>query len=146
MTAGANFSSSLQRFLDAQSNGFDAVIAELKRGHKVGHWMWYVFPQIQGLAHSATSKRFAIKNIEEAHAYLRHPVLGDRLRICVDIVNSVNGHTAEQIFGYPDYLKFRSSMTLFDFVEEGRNPFSQALRHYYNGEPDTRTLDILKEL
>lgn len=108
--------------------------------------MWYVFPQIQGLGRSPTSVCFAITSIAEARSYLNHPILGNRLRTCTDLVNGTEGRTAEQIFGYPDYLKFRSSMTLFEYVDEESSSFSHALRRFFDGEPDPRTLDILNRL
>lgn len=136
----------LERFIDAQRDIFNTVIVELKQGKKSGHWMWYVFPQIQGLGRSPTSICFAITSIAEARSYLNHPILGNRLRTCTDLVNGTEGRTAEQIFGYPDYLKFRSSMTLFEYVDEESSSFSHALRRFFGGEPDPRTLDILDRL
>jgi len=98
----------LQRFLEAQDHIYDAVLDELRAGEKSSHWMWYIFPQITGFGHSGTSQKFAMTSLEEAKAYLQHPVLGPRLRECTQLVLDVNGRTAEQIFGYPDHLKFRS--------------------------------------
>src|SRR4051812_7538752 len=103
----------LQRFIDAQQPVYDTACAELRNGRKRSHWMWFVFPQISGLGYSATAQQFAISSLDEARAYLAHPVLGERLRECSRIVASVEGRSAEDIFGYPDYMKFRSSMTLF---------------------------------
>src|SRR6059058_6299598 len=105
---------SLQRFVDAQEGVFAEVCAELAAGRKESHWMWFVFPQLQGLGSSATARRYALASVEEARAYLAHPVLGARLRECTRLVNGTEGRTIEEIFGYPDYLKFRSCMTLFE--------------------------------
>jgi uncharacterized protein (DUF1810 family) len=136
----------LQRFVDAQRDVFIAVTEELRRGQKSGHWIWFIFPQILGLGQTSTSRHFAISGPAEARAYLTHSLLGSRIRMCTEMVNAIEGRTAEQIFGYPDFLKFRSSMTLFDYVEQGRNPFADALRKFYGGEPDARTLNILNRL
>ncbi|OEU60748.1 MAG: calpastatin [Desulfobacterales bacterium PC51MH44] len=134
----------LQRFLSAQGDRLGSVMQELNRGKKWGHWMWYVFPQVQGLGRSPTSERYAIHSEDEAFAYLHHPVLGPRLLECTKAVNGHQNLTAEQIFGYPDYLKFRSCMTLFAKVAGKNSPFSEALEKFFVGEPDTRTLSILE--
>ena len=97
----------LQRFIDGQSHVLDNVLSELRAGRKTSHWMWFIFPQIQGLGRTSVSKEFAICSLAEAKAYLEHPVLGPRLRECASLVASINGSSAEEIFGYPDYLKFR---------------------------------------
>ncbi|UHD16619.1 DUF1810 domain-containing protein [Thiocapsa bogorovii] len=136
----------LQRFLSAQGDDLGAVVQELKYGQKSGHWMWYVFPQVKGLGRSSTSEHFAIQNEGEARAYLLHPVLGERLIECTEIVNQHRDITAERIFGYPDYLKFRSSMTLFERVAGENSPFSRALEQFYGGERDALTLSILKSM
>lgn len=133
----------LHRFLDAQDKVYDSVCAELRVGDKRGHWMWFIFPQIKGLGHSATAIRFAISSREEAEAYLQHPVLGPRLRECTRLVNMVEGRSIERIFGYPDDLKFRSSMTLFAHVSTDNQVFLEALRKYFGGEFDSLTLDRL---
>jgi len=99
----------LQRFVDAQNPVFEQVCSELRAGRKASHWMWYIFPQLRGLGHSPTAIHFALSSLEEARAYLEHPILGPRLRTCTSLVNDLTNSTAEQIFGYPDYLKFRSS-------------------------------------
>src|ERR1035437_4121812 len=133
----------LQRFLDAQNSVYDQVCSELRKGDKRGHWMWFIFPQIQGLGHSATATRFAISGREEAVAYLEHPILGPRLRECTRLVTIVEGRSIEQIFGYPDYLKFRSCMTLFAHVAADNQVFLEALRKSCGGEFDRLTLERL---
>lgn len=133
----------LDRFVKAQEGIVERVGRELSQGSKRSHWMWYVFPQIRGLGQSMMAQQYAIGSLEEAEAYLAHPVLGRRLREWTDLVLKVRGKSAEEIFGYPDYLKFRSSMTLFSFVSEERSPFHQALETYYDGRPDEKTLRIL---
>jgi uncharacterized protein (DUF1810 family) len=133
----------LERFLSAQRDSIDAIVRELKAGRKIGHWMWYVFPQMKGLGRSSTSEHFAIQSEAEAAAYLRHPILGKRLIECTETVNRHRGRTAESIFGYPDYLKFRSSMTLFERVSGEDSPFCRALEKFYGGERDASTLTIL---
>jgi uncharacterized protein (DUF1810 family) len=133
----------LQRFLDAQERVFEAVVRELADGSKRTHWMWYVFPQIDGLARSATARKYAISSPAEAQAYLAHEILGPRLKQCTQLVNNLTGRTAEQIFHYPDYLKFRSSMTLFAQCSTDDDIFGRALEKYFDGKPDTLTLDIL---
>jgi uncharacterized protein (DUF1810 family) len=136
----------LQKFLDAQADSIDSVLEELREGQKRGHWMWYIFPQIQGLGRSRTSQLYAIGSMEEASAYLSHPILGRRLIECTEVVNAHADCSAEQIFGHPDVLKFRSSMTLFEIVAGQKNPFHEALVRFYAGEPDSKTLGILRKL
>jgi uncharacterized protein (DUF1810 family) len=133
----------LQRFLDAQDHVYDAVLDELRAGEKSSHWMWYIFPQITGLGHSGTAQTFAMTSLEEAEDYLPHPTLGPRLRECTQLVLDVNGRSAEQIFGYPDHLKFRSCLTLFMTAATENKVFKDALLKYFEGKPDTLTLDIL---
>src|SRR5262245_47483431 len=106
----------LQRFVDAQKPVYERVLNELHAGHKQSHWMWFIFPQIRGLGHSAMAQRFAISSIEEAQAYLEHPILGSRLLECTRFVNEVEGRAIEEILGYTDAIKFRSSMTLFAYA------------------------------
>jgi uncharacterized protein (DUF1810 family) len=134
----------LQRFVRAQDLNFESAREELRRGRKTTHWMWYVFPQVEGLGSSSTSQNFAIKSKAEALAYLAHPVLGPRLRECTDIVNALDGLSAHQIFGSPDDMKFRSSMTLFHTVSPGIAIFKEALQKYFGGELDPRTLDLMR--
>ncbi|APA90151.1 DUF1810 domain-containing protein (plasmid) [Paraburkholderia sprentiae WSM5005] len=132
-----------QRFLDAQNPVYAQVCDELKHGRKQSHWMWFVFPQIQGLGASAMAQRFALSSLAEAQAYLRHPILGPRLRETTQLVNLVGDRSIEEIFGYPDYLKFRSSVTLFARATNDNDVFVEALRKYFGGEADPRTLDLL---
>jgi uncharacterized protein (DUF1810 family) len=134
---------SLERFVQAQEPVFERVVAELRAGQKTSHWMWFVFPQIEGLGHSPTARRFALSSRAEAEAYLRHPILGPRLRECTHLVNTVEGRSIEEILGYPDYLKFRSSMTLFAHATGDNQVFVDALRKYFGGEYDPLTLDRL---
>ena len=130
----------LQRFVDAQDGVIDDVLAELRQGQKRSHWMWFIFPQIQGLGSSSMAQRYAIQSLDEARAYLAHPVLGPRLRECTRLVNAVEGRAIQQILGYPDDLKFKSSMTLFAQASEGDAEFLDALRKYFNRELDALTM------
>ena len=132
----------LQRFLDAQAPIYARVVAELRRGQKQSHWMWFVFPQLAGLGHSAMAQRFAIASREEAVAYLGHGVLGFRLKECTALIMAVEGRTVREILGSPDDLKFQSSMTLFNAVSSDPG-FSAAIAKFYGGRPDQRTLDLL---
>ncbi len=134
----------LQRFVDAQAPVYEEVVSELRRGFKRTHWIWFIFPQIAGLGHSQMAKRFSISSLAEAEAYIEHPLLGSRLRECTRLVNQVEGRSIEQIFGYPDDLKFRSSMTLFTQATQDNALFEEALRKYFNDEPDSLTLERLK--
>jgi uncharacterized protein (DUF1810 family) len=131
----------LERFVAAQDEGgtYDSAVEELRRGHKTGHWMWFVFPQIAGLGQSPTSRRFAISSLGEAKAYLRHPVLGARLIECAGIVLETQGGTAEQIFGGIDAQKLRSSMTLFLRAAPGEPAFGQVLDRYFDGPANSAT-------
>jgi len=133
----------LQRFVEAQNPVFEKVCAELRKGRKEGHWIWFIFPQLRGLGHSAMATAFGISSRQEAAAYLDHAVLGPRLRECTRLVNLVEGREIEQIFGYPDDLKFRSSMTLFAGVASNNQIFQDALNKYFDGRPDPLTLDRL---
>jgi uncharacterized protein (DUF1810 family) len=136
----------LERFVRAQDGVYEQVCAELRSGRKRTHWMWFIFPQIKGLGSSEMAVRFAISSMEEAKAYLEHPVLGDRLRECARIVVGLEGRTAEEIFGYPDELKFHSSMTLFAKaaeISEEDLVFSQALDKYFEGREDAGTVQRL---
>jgi uncharacterized protein (DUF1810 family) len=135
----------LQRFKKAQDSVYEEVLVELKRGHKSQHWMWYIFPQIQGLGRSGMAQKFAITSLEEAEAYLENPVLSLRLRECTQLVINLEGLTAEQIFGYTDSLKFRSSMTLFMHATKDNKIFKDAILKYFEGNPDQLTLSILKD-
>lgn len=133
----------LQRFVAAQARVYEAVLEELRDGDKRSHWMWFVFPQVKGLGLSAMAQTYAIASREEAAAYLEHPILGSRLRECTQLVLDVEGRTVEEIFGYPDDLKFRSCMTLFERAATDSVVFREALRKYFGGQPDQATLDIL---
>jgi uncharacterized protein (DUF1810 family) len=133
----------LQRFLDAQSDDYAQVLAELRQGRKQTHWMWYVFPQLKGLGFSSTAQFYGIGSRVEAEAYLAHPVLGSRLRECTSMVNSLQDRSLREIFGSPDDLKFRSSMTLFATVAPEAPEFQEALERHCNGEPDPKTLELL---
>ncbi|MGA2039397.1 MAG: DUF1810 domain-containing protein [Bryobacteraceae bacterium] len=133
----------LRRFLDAQDPVYAQVCSQLRAGRKSSHWMWFIFPQIQGLGYSATARKFAIASLEEARAYLEHPILGARLIECCLLVNQVEGRSIEQIFGYPDDLKFRSSMTLFTRATPDHQIFQDALGKYFNGKFDPLTLERL---
>lgn len=133
----------LQRFVDAQADVYSRVVTELTAGRKRSHWIWFIFPQLRGLGTSATSIRYAISSRTEAEAYLGHSVLGPRLRECTSLVNRIEGSTIAEIFGYPDDLKFRSSMTLFANVTHDNRVFLDALEKYFAGEQDTRTLELL---
>jgi uncharacterized protein (DUF1810 family) len=129
----------LQRFVDAQADMFDQALAELHEGRKRSHWMWFIFPQIAGLGSSSMAQRFAISGREEALTYLSHPLLGPRLRQCADAVNRLSELAVDEIFGYPDDLKFHSSVTLFAAVAPDEQIFRRALDKYFGGEPDPAT-------
>jgi uncharacterized protein (DUF1810 family) len=135
----------LERFVAAQNQGstYAAAVAELRAGYKTAHWMWFVFPQIAGLGHSAMSERYAISSITEARAYLAHPILGSRLIECAQILNEHSGRSAEDIFGGIDAMKLRSSMTLFAHAAPADARFQQLLDIYFSGEPDEATERIL---
>jgi uncharacterized protein (DUF1810 family) len=133
----------LERFVAAQNDVYDDVVGELRAGQKQSHWMWFVFPQLKGLGNSPTAKQYAIASKAEAAAYLEHPVLGPRLRECTKLVIETEGRTIGQIFGYPDDLKFRSSMTLFANVTPENDLFIKALQKYFRSEMDPATLDRL---
>ena len=131
----------LQRFVAAQDAGgtYDHATAELRGGRKTSHWMWFIFPQIAGLGYSPTSQLYAITSLDEARAYLAHPVLGARLTECATILVGLTGRTAEQIFGEVDALKLRSSITLFMHAATREPVFRQVLDQYFDGEPDSAT-------
>ncbi len=130
----------LARFVDAQAPVYEQALSELRAGRKASHWMWFVFPQIEGLGHSAMAQRYAISSLDEARAYLAHPVLGARLRECSALVLAVPGKTVHDIFGSPDDLKFHSSMTLFHRAAPEEPVFGECLRKYFAGQQDTATL------
>jgi uncharacterized protein (DUF1810 family) len=133
----------LQRFVEAQRPIFQQVTSELGAGRKTTHWMWFVFPQIRGLGQSPTSIEYAISGLDEARAYLAHPILGPRLRECTRLVLQIENRSAAQIFGFPDDMKFRSCMTLFAQVSRQEDMFVRALEKYFGGVPDRMTLDRL---
>lgn len=133
----------LQRFVEAQAPLIDEVRAELRIGHKTSHWIWFVFPQIAGLGHSATARFYAIASRAEAIAYAKHPILGSRLIECVELVLKIQGRSAHDIFGSPDDMKFRSSLTLFAEAAPENGIFKDALQKYFRGEPDRLTLERL---
>lgn len=133
----------LERFVAAQAPVFTQVLSELKAGVKMGHWMWFIFPQIMGLGRSPVSIEYAISGREEAQAYLEHTILGPRLKESTRLVLLVDGRSVEDIFGSPDDMKFRSSMTLFAQVSPRDDIFERALKKYFAGVPDRLTLDRL---
>ncbi len=135
----------LRLFLDAQERVYDTVLSELRAERKSSHWIWFIFPQMAGLGHSGMAQQFAIASLDEAKSYLKHPVLGPRLHECTQLVLDVNGRSAEEIFGYPDYLKLRSCMTLFLTAAPDNTLFNSALLKYFAGKPDHLTLDILAQ-
>ena len=132
----------LTRFLSAQESKYAGVLAELKSGQKRSHWMWYIFPQIVGLGHTSTAQLYAIKSRQEALAYLNHPVLGKRLKECAETVLAIEGRAVSEIFGYPDDLKLKSSMTLFASVADSEAIFTLVFEKYFNGERDAKTLGM----
>jgi uncharacterized protein (DUF1810 family) len=134
----------LERFIEAQDPIYDRVLSELRRGRKRSHWMWFIFPQIRGLGHSELAMQFSILNQREARAYLQHKILGPRLNECTTIVLKVDAGSIAEIFDSPDDLKFRSSMTLFDFVAPG-TVFHEALKKFFDGQGDQLTLAALKK-
>jgi len=136
----------LQRFVDAQEPVYDDAVSELRAGRKRSHWMWFIFPQISGLGHSATSQTFAVSSLAEAVAYLAHPTLGPRLRECAALVAGIEGSSIGEIFGYPDDLKFRSSMTLFAAAAPQEPIFATCLQKYFGGQPDPLTLERLSRM
>ena len=133
----------LHRFVEAQDPVYEQVCSELEQGFKMSHWMWFIFPQLEGLSLSATSKKFAISCLDEAVAYLNHPVLSTRLLDCTDLVTSVSGRTIQRILGPIDSMKFQSSMTLFTHATTENELFEDALLKYYSGQYDPLTLNKL---
>jgi uncharacterized protein (DUF1810 family) len=133
----------LSRFVLAQQDDSQQALAEIRSGKKRTHWMWYIFPQLDGLAFSSTSKYYAIKSIDEAKAYLEHPILGPRLLECAEAVVGVEGRSAREIFGSPDDLKLKSCATLFACVSPPGSVFDRLMEKYYRGERDQKTLQLL---
>ena len=140
-----NHNYNLERFIDAQTIDYPIALSEIKSGRKQSHWMWYIFPQIEGLGFSSTSKYYALKNIDEARAYLNHEVLGKRLIEICNVLVSLKTNDAYKIFGSPDDLKLKSSMTLFSEVPGSNKIFEMVLGKFYNGTKDHKTLQLLKE-
>lgn len=133
----------LDRFLEAQSSVYETALAEIRAGEKRSHWMWFVFPQLDGLGSSAMSRRYAIRGRAEAGAYLAHPVLGARLIECFEALLGLHGRSAHEILGSPDDMKLRSSATLFAAVSDPDSVFHRLLGKYYRGEGDPHTLRLL---
>jgi uncharacterized protein (DUF1810 family) len=133
----------LSRFVQAQADDYERALQEIRDGRKCTHWMWYIFPQLDGLAFSSTAKYYAIKSLGEARAYLAHPVLGPRLQECAEAACEVEGHSAREIFGSPDDLKLRSSATLFASVSPPGSVFERLLSKYYGSIRDEKTLRLL---
>ncbi len=133
----------LQRFLEAQQDDYQQALAEIRSGRKRSHWMWYIFPQYDGLGFSSTSKRYAIKSVAEAEAYLRHSVLGPRLVDCAEAVLGVEGRSASEVFGSPDDIKLRSCVTLFAAVSPAGSVFERVLEKFFRGVRDEKTLRLM---
>ena len=142
----SNDSNTLNRFISAQQTIYQQVLKELLNGKKTTHWMWFIFPQIEGLGHSSTAKYYSIKSINEAKEYLDHNILGKRLLECSNIILNINGKSANEIFGYPDNMKLKSCMTLFNFVALEHKVFADVLKKYFAGEPDEQTISILQKM
>lgn len=139
----ANDPHDLQRFVDAQAPVIDEVLVELSAGRKQGHWMWFIFPQLKGLGHSEMAESYGIASRAEAEAYLAHRTLGARLKECTGLLNKVQDRSIDEILGYPDNLKFHSSMTLFWLASPEDKIFEAALKKYFNSEPDRNTMSRL---
>ena len=135
----------LQRFVDAQDGVYEQARDELAAGRKTSHWMWFVFPQLRGLGHSGMAIKYGIASLAEARAYLAHPLLGPRLQECVRLALRIEGRSINEIFGSPDDMKFRSCMTLFQRAAPDEPLFADALRKYFDGTPDPRTLELLRQ-
>ncbi|HNT33950.1 MAG TPA: DUF1810 domain-containing protein [bacterium] len=136
-------SHNLERFVSAQNGIFERVLTELRGGQKTTHWMWFIFPQYKGLGSSSTSRHYAIKSLSEATAYLEHPVLGGRLLECCQALLQLECKSAHEIFGYPDELKLRSCMTLFESISPSNSIFSEVLQKYFGGQKDQYTLTLI---
>ena len=136
----------LNRFIKAQENSYEQALSEIKSGRKRSHWMWYIFPQFKGLGFSETSKYYSIKDLAEAERYLNHQILGERLKLITNELLALNENNANKVFGSPDDLKLKSSMTLFAAVNiSEENVFRAVLDKFFNGEPDNNTLALIKE-
>jgi len=141
MTSATNF----QKFIDAQQSDYSIALSEIKNGKKRSHWMWYIFPQISGLGFSEISKLYSLKNIGEAEEYLKHPVLGQRLIEISNALLHIKSNDAHSVFGTPDNLKLKSSMTLFSLLPDTNPVFDAVLDKFFNGSKDVKTLEILKQ-
>ena len=139
----ANDPFDLNRFVEAQKRTYAQALAEIRSGRKESHWMWFIFPQYEGLGFSATAERYAIKSLDETRAYLNHPTLGPRLAACVEAALNVKGRSAREVFGTPDDLKLRSSATLFAEVTPAGSGFERLLEKYFGGVRDEKTLKLL---
>jgi uncharacterized protein (DUF1810 family) len=135
----------LERFVAAQKSVYSTVIEELESGTKISHWMWFIFPQVEGLGKTETAKYYAIKSLDEAKSYVAHPLLGKRLQECIELVLDIDGKSANAVFGYPDNLKFKSSMTLFLVAAPHIDLFQRAINKYYDGQRDRVTIQILND-
>jgi uncharacterized protein (DUF1810 family) len=133
----------LDRFVEAQGDTYSRALAEIRNGDKRTHWMWFIFPQIDGLGSSSTAKSYAVKSADEARSYLQHPILGPRLIKCAEAALGVEGRSANDIFGFPDDLKLKSSATLFAAVSPPGSVFERLLEKYYGGERDEKTVELL---
>lgn len=136
----------LKHFLTAQQPIYPQVLKELRNGKKTTHWMWFIFPQIEGLGFSPTSIKYSIKSIEEAKEYISHPILGKRLLECSNTILKIENKTTDEIFGYPDNAKLRSSMTLFNFISPEHKEFADVLKKYFGGKEDEQTISILQKM
>ena len=136
----------LNRFVVAQENVYQTVISELNTGNKQSHWMWFIFPQIDGLGKSTSARYYSIKNIDEASAYLNHPIVGKRLLECSAILLTINDKSADDILGFPDYVKLQSCMTLFSIAFPQEKIFKEVLRKYYKDQMDEKTIKIIEML
>ncbi|MGB4839194.1 MAG: DUF1810 domain-containing protein [Saprospiraceae bacterium] len=136
----------LNRFIKAQENSYEEALSEIKSGRKRSHWMWYIFPQFKGLGFSESSKYYSIKDLDEAKSYLNHPILGERLKLITNELLALNENNANKVFGSPDDLKLKSSMTLFAAINTSEeNIFNAVLDKYFNGQTDNKTLTLIKE-
>jgi uncharacterized protein (DUF1810 family) len=136
----------LNRFIKAQENSFAEALSEIKSGRKRSHWMWYIFPQFKGLGFSETSKYYSIKDLDEAERYLSHPILGERLKLITKELLILNENNANKVFGSPDDLKLKSSMTLFATIDTSEeNIFNAVLDKFFDGQNDNKTLTLIKE-
>jgi uncharacterized protein (DUF1810 family) len=143
MTAASDDPYDLDRFVQAQKHDYHAALSEITVGHKRSHWMWYIFPQFEGLGHSSMSRRYSIKSLDEAKAYLRHPILGPRLLECCEAIVAIDGRSASEIFGSPDDMKLRSCATLFAQVSPAGSVFERLLGKYFHGERDEQTVRLV---